>query len=85
MDMSHLNQKHQSIIFLSLILLATSIGLQLNDYYDSIEPYTISYEYINIKDMIYEINDKQVMLDYEADVTEWHTLFIKKGMVVNEQ
>lgn len=49
--MSYLNLKHQSIIFLSLILLATSIGLQLKDYYDSLEPYTISYEYVNIKDM----------------------------------
>ena len=47
----HLTLKHQSIIVLSLFLLFVSIGLRVKEYFDSQEPYTIYYEYVNIKDM----------------------------------
>ena len=47
----YLNNKQQSIIFLSLILLAISIGIHLDEYKKSIETYTITYEAVNIKDM----------------------------------
>lgn len=47
----YLNHRQQSIIFLSLILLAISIGIHLDNYRKSIETYTITYEAVNIKDM----------------------------------
>ena len=47
----YLNNQQQSIIFLSLILLAIAIGIHLDEYQKSIETYTITYEAVNIKDM----------------------------------
>ena len=41
----------------------------------------IEKENIIIENMIYEIRDTQVMLDFEIVVTECYRLFIKKGMI----
>ena len=41
----------------------------------------IEKEEIKIENMIYEIRDTQVMLDFEIVVTKCHRLFIKKRMI----
>lgn len=51
MSIYNLTFRHKVIIFISILLLSVSIGLQVRDYMESLEPYTVSYEYINIKDM----------------------------------
>lgn len=51
MTREYLTFKHELLITLSIILLAISIGLQIKEYNDSLEPYEINYEYVNIKDM----------------------------------
>ena len=51
MILDYLTFKHKFIIFISLCLLSASIGFQVKEYMDSMDPYTISYEHINIKNM----------------------------------
>ena len=51
MDEGTMTWKQRVILFLSITFLLLSIGLHLKEYYDSQEPYTIHYEYVNIKDM----------------------------------
>jgi len=45
------NFRQKFVITLSVILFSISVGLQLSNYQKSLEPYTINYEYVNIKDM----------------------------------
>ena len=45
------NKTHCVIFLLSLLLLFFSIYFQIDNLYSSFLPYTISYEYINVKDM----------------------------------
>ncbi len=46
-----LSHKQKTVIIISLIMLSISIGLQIREYKNSLTPYTINYEYVNIKDM----------------------------------
>ena len=40
--------------------------------------------FIKIEDMIYEINDKQVMLNSEISITKCRSLIINKGVINHE-
>lgn len=46
-----LSLKQQFIIVLSLLFLAISVGMDIKEYEDMKEDYTLNYEYVNIKDM----------------------------------
>ena len=46
-----LRENQKLIVIISILLLTISLCLQTKDYFESIEPYTIKYEYVNIKDM----------------------------------
>ena len=46
-----LRENQKLIVIISVLFLTISLCLQTKDYFDSLEPYTIKYEYVNIKDM----------------------------------
>ena len=48
---SKMSKKHEFLIYLSVILLSVSIGLQCKDLFIKNNNYTVNYEYINTKDM----------------------------------
>lgn len=50
MNFDNLSLKQQSIVILSAILFAISIGLETKEYFIK-DNYTINYEYVNVKDM----------------------------------
>ncbi len=49
--MQKFTDKQKGILYLSLIFMMISTGMQLDDFYAKQDSYTISYEYVNIKDM----------------------------------
>ena len=51
MKMQKFTDKQKGILYLSLIFMMISTGMQLDDFYAKQDSYTISYEYVNIKDM----------------------------------
>ena len=46
-----LTENQKLVVIISILFLTVSLCLQTKDYFDSMEPYTIQYEYVNIKDM----------------------------------
>ena len=43
--------KQKIVLFMSFLFLATSVGIQIKNYYDNQPTYTINYESVNIKNM----------------------------------